>query len=361
VSAGGHERERLSAYLDGELPAAEAAAVAAHVAGCAECAGRLAEMAAVDERFAGAPVETPEGYFDAYASRVRARIEAEPRRGPRRVPAWTWAVAAVLVLAVVTPLTLRGRVVAPPSAPPAPAPIERTTGLPAPATPAHAEAVAGRDAGTPAPQLAKTASDREGKESAAGGAARRQESPATREEAGAPEPARRGAADEAANAAVAPSGAEEATVVPLQEAPRPAAAPASAPLSADAAVGYGAIASAESRAKATSASAPADRPGRETATASFARLTAAVPRTAAGWRQARESWRAFASAHPADPLADEARVRAVEAAFEAWRADRDAADRRVLESDARSYLARGDAAQRERVIALVRRAESPDR
>ena len=78
MSAGGHERERLSAYLDGELPTAEAAAVAAHVAGCAECAGRLAEMAAVDERFADAPVETPEGYFDAYPARVRARIEAEP-------------------------------------------------------------------------------------------------------------------------------------------------------------------------------------------------------------------------------------------------------------------------------------------
>ncbi|HEX9188256.1 MAG TPA: zf-HC2 domain-containing protein, partial [Vicinamibacteria bacterium] len=93
--AGGHERERLSAYLDGELPAAEAAGVAAHVASCAECATLLADMAAVDERFADTPVEAPEGYFDTYASRVRARIEAEPRRAPRRVPAWAWAVAAV--------------------------------------------------------------------------------------------------------------------------------------------------------------------------------------------------------------------------------------------------------------------------
>ena len=42
----GHEHERLSAYLDGELAPAERARLAAHLEACAECTARLAELAA---------------------------------------------------------------------------------------------------------------------------------------------------------------------------------------------------------------------------------------------------------------------------------------------------------------------------
>jgi hypothetical protein len=38
------QRERLSAYVDGELPAAERAALEAHLAGCARCAAELSEL-----------------------------------------------------------------------------------------------------------------------------------------------------------------------------------------------------------------------------------------------------------------------------------------------------------------------------
>jgi anti-sigma factor RsiW len=73
-----HEHERLSAYLDGELPPAEMSAVGAHVAACPECAARLAEFAAVDEAAAALAATAPSGYFEALPGRMRARVE--PRR-----------------------------------------------------------------------------------------------------------------------------------------------------------------------------------------------------------------------------------------------------------------------------------------
>ena len=128
-------------------------------------------------------------------------------------------------------------------------------------------------------------------------------------------------------------------------------------------------ASGESRAKAAdaprrAASATAvspDAAARDEADVSsltFARLAAAAPRSAEEWRVSREEWRTFAAAHATDPRVDEARVRAVEAAFEALRASGVAADRRTFDADAAAYLARKDASQKDRVRALVRRAEA---
>ena len=48
----------------------------------------------------------------------------------------------------------------------------------------------------------------------------------------------------------------------------------------------------------------------------------------------------------------------MEAAFEALRASGTAPDRRTFEEDAVAYLARKDAAQKDRVRVLVRRAEA---
>ena len=381
MSADGHERERLSAYLDGELPTGEAAAVAAHVAACPDCAERLAELAAVDERFAATPLDAPAGYFDTYASRVRERIEAEPpRSAARRVPAWAWAVAAVLVLAVVTPLTLRRPGV---SAPPADGAAarergaDRVAGAPPAAVGGMAReaepslALAQQEAATPtakrpAAEASGTAPATTARPApvlppvpAARPSAPGSAEPATVGASGppavAPAPARAVAREETAvaDAAAANAGAGPGAAGRLQEAER---------LPAEGGVaGYGVAASAESRAKGTDA-APADElEPRESARAAFARLAAAAPRTALEWRRAGRGWQAFADEHPGDRRADDARVRAVEAAFEAWRAGGEAADRRAFETGALGYLARDDAAQRARVEALVRRAGTPSR
>ncbi|HUL80223.1 MAG TPA: zf-HC2 domain-containing protein, partial [Vicinamibacteria bacterium] len=112
-----HERERLSAYLDGELEVAERAAVEAHLAACDECTAFLADLAAIDAEASGLPADAPEGYFERFPSRVVARLEMARR--PWRPPLWTWAAAAALLLVVVTPLTLREKR-APGPPPPAP-------------------------------------------------------------------------------------------------------------------------------------------------------------------------------------------------------------------------------------------------
>ena len=85
----------------------------------------------------------------------------------------------------------------------------------------------------------------------------------------------------------------------------------------------------------------------------FERLEASRPRTGAEWRRLRDAWSAFAAAHPEDPRADEARVRAIEAGREAWLAGGADDDEAGFERDARSYLGREDARQQERVERLL--------
>ena len=61
----------------------------------------------MDEAVASIAAEAPQGYFETLPARVRSRLE--PKAATRRVPVWTWAAAAALLLAVVTPLTLLRR------------------------------------------------------------------------------------------------------------------------------------------------------------------------------------------------------------------------------------------------------------
>ena len=82
-----HERERLSAWLDGELSPDERAEVEAHLAACEECAALLAEMGAVDELARELPVEAPAGYFETFPAGVRSRIEGRAPRNDRGSPA----------------------------------------------------------------------------------------------------------------------------------------------------------------------------------------------------------------------------------------------------------------------------------
>jgi len=102
----------LTAFHDGELPAADRARVEEHLRGCPECGARLADLARADQA-AGVPDPGP-AYWDRFNARVMDRVEREadvpggtilrPKHGWMRqqlrylIPA---AAAAALVVVVV--------------------------------------------------------------------------------------------------------------------------------------------------------------------------------------------------------------------------------------------------------------------
>ncbi len=102
----------LTAFHDGELPAAERARVEEHLCGCPECSAMLADLARVDQA-AGVPDPGP-AYWDRFNARVMDRVEREAD-GPKVVvlrPKGGWmrqqlrylvpaAAAAALVMVVV--------------------------------------------------------------------------------------------------------------------------------------------------------------------------------------------------------------------------------------------------------------------
>jgi anti-sigma factor RsiW len=100
--------ERLSAYLDGELPEAEARAIEAHLASCERCAADLEALRQLEELtrgLAAPPVDEAEwsARWEGVAARVHRRAPAARASRLRRVvrlalvPA---AAAALIALAV---------------------------------------------------------------------------------------------------------------------------------------------------------------------------------------------------------------------------------------------------------------------
>ncbi len=375
----GHVRDLLSAYVDGELSPPERGMVEAHLAACEECSAEIEEFAALDGALRALPLGEPDGYFDTFTQRVRERVRAE--RVPvarRRLPAWTWAAAAALLLAVLTPLSLRRA--------PTPAALTRSE----PETPAadalqHAE----RDGGAPRPARARSAPPP--------AAARPKAAPSAPSESFAPPPpASEDAADgvalaapqsvgvaddelrESAAQAGAPGKAERNDAPrPAAPAPAPAAQPAAAlrddararaseaPRDADvwgdglgvegkgrAAVPEGALGGAGTRGPARKQAA---------ATEDEIALLRARGRSAAltpeELRALRDDWRGFAARNPTGARGDEARLQVIELGYRAFRASDDARDGEVFMRDARTYLERGDGLHDERVRALLADAE----
>jgi anti-sigma factor RsiW len=130
-----HVREQLSPFLDGELAPPQRTAVEEHLGSCGECAALLEDLAVVDALARDLPVPAPAGGFEAFPARVRARLASRPGRR-RALPAWGWAAAAALLLAVITPLTLLERGKEASSSAPARQEIPSTADMPVPAAPA---------------------------------------------------------------------------------------------------------------------------------------------------------------------------------------------------------------------------------
>jgi hypothetical protein len=388
----------LSAWLDGELAPAQRAEVEAHLADCEECAALLADMGAVDELARELPAEAPPEYFETFPERVRTRVESAPRARPGapstrwRVPAWTWAAAAVLLLAVVTPLTLdrldrsgaptrqdtlaqapkegpklgaisknleeRDEAAAADQDRAPEAPGKRETGRdrrrqerPGEPKPAFAAAPAPEpiDAATSRPPTVSRASGAETLAAVtappdSGAPGRWTDAPSSDAEVAvlaegealeetltaAPELRRQVAKDDVATRGAAAESAPAAATVPRKGR---VAAPQTVEL-------QGGLASAEKK------TVPEDA-------LTFARLARHTPSGAAAWRAHREEWRAFVAAHPESRHVDEARVRVIEAGLEAWQAGANPEDLARARTDADVYLARGDARQRERVLGAL--------
>jgi len=378
-----HVRDRLSALLDRELPRAEREAVEAHLVACAACAHDLDLLRAVDEGARALPLDVPAGYFDALPGRVRARLEKSTRRSPG-LPVWTWAIAAVLLLAVVTPLTLRQapalHETTPASAPPQTAPYP---------APAQAAPSAGGAALTTNEPLGRIAAESRAQPPVATNAApkaRLEDQEARKDKAAVPELKRQLEADRdrSASESAPPDGARPVPARPRAPGPGGPSAQTQAPLQAPAAPAFAApppgvaksadaVAEEEdvatrdeaqaSQGKATEGAA-AGKPSREgqgrvmrsfgpAEESLFYRLTTPVARTPGALRERREAWRAYGAEFPSSPRADEARVRVIETGAEAWRLSADPADLARVREDAAAYLSRRDAPQAPRVRAVL--------
>lgn len=355
-----HVRSRLSAYLDGELPPDERSAVDQHLRVCASCAHRLEGLAALDAAARALPVDAPPGYFEDLPARVRARLDALPRRA-WRPPVWSWAVAAALLLAIVTPATLWHRESSTPSAaisgpaaratpeatlPPRQAPEQENAGN-APKVLGKAEGSALRVMRSPFRERAADAP------APAYPAEARRPAPSTDEldnirERQRPPAPERPQADEARGAGLAR---------PAEPRPEPQAPPAKDVAERkDAAKQEQATSPAETRGNAAATVlAPALAGGRAAVVqpCSTGLLARPAPRSLAEARVRRQAWSDCLRDLPEAPGADEARVRLVAAGVEVYRFSDDENDLRQVLADAAAYLARGDAVQPERVRALL--------
>ena len=373
----GHVVDRLGAYLDAELSAAEEAAVSGHLRECPGCSRHLEELQAVDQWARSLPAEPAPGYFDGLPGRVRNRLAPRPKRA-RGLPVWTLAAAAALLLAVVTPFTLKQ--IPPPGSPaaevprPVPGPPQPTPEAPlvarapletpAAAKPAPREHVSKREAESkidkevgavvvePAPRTIPV--PRPGAAEGTGQSGvnafqdpwdslvneRRANEAAVRSrqaDAAAAEP-QAGSLELDGAAAGASSDARDAAT-PSEEAPAaPARSSFAAPPAAESSSGLAGLIGSGTEAR-------------------YQALLARKAGMADEARALREAWRSLARDVAADPAGDEIRERAVEAAAEAYRISRDPRDLAELRRDAEAYLARADAQHGDQVRGLLREFE----
>ncbi len=96
--------DRLSDYLDGELPAADRLALEAHLDSCNDCSALLADLRRVVDRARGAEEYVPRrDLWPGIASRIRATPALSPRIGPR----WTFSLPQLAAAAIFL-MTLSG-------------------------------------------------------------------------------------------------------------------------------------------------------------------------------------------------------------------------------------------------------------
>jgi hypothetical protein len=400
----GHIVDRLSAYVDGELRGSDRARVEGHLKECGECARRLEELMAVDAMARALPIDAPEAYFDTFASRVRDRLQVEGVRAPVRpwrMPVWGWAAAAALILAVLTPLIVQKprpaptlsddgevalqelpavRAPAPAEEPQAPAKLRASAG-PVPAQPTTVPP-ASAPMPLPRPQLAPTAApEAQGRRELQAGKTRSVDDPKYKRDDFQQQD------KPSATVPAPPSGERSGGAYGFAPPPAPAAPPppvvggldsgaattetfnraAAKKAEAEAKMQEEATANELLRADADGRAASAGAKDEQRVPAAglrarsvvadegsrFRDLVSQYGRTAQDARALREAWRVFNKTYPKGSYSDEARVRVIQLGIEAFRLGGDAKDRDKALEDAALYLRRADAAQAERVKALL--------
>ena len=358
----GHPGELLSAFLDGELSAADRAAVEGHLRECAACAHELEELAAVDAFARELPVTAPAGYFEELPGRVRARVR-RPARVPR-LAVWAAAAAAAVMAVTVTPLLMqRERSVTAPaaqSAPYAPAAGAAPPSTVPPPEAGFADAGGKGERVLPAPPSKREAQGRLQERD-------RADKPAALPAPSAlPRPAEEALRKTKANvgglappAAAAPAAsAEDRVAAGTARSKAQAESEVAGAPSADARAEPTADAQKERAAppperKLTAGGGPFAHPD-DRALMMDKRYQALLARSATSAAQARalrDAWDLFARDVP--PRADEARVRAIEAGALAWRLGHDPDDLAAARARARAYLDAETAPQAARVRVLL--------
>ncbi|MBI5710404.1 MAG: zf-HC2 domain-containing protein [Candidatus Eisenbacteria bacterium] len=124
----GHWTERLSEYLDGELPALERASLEAHLAGCAGCARTLEELRVVAARAARLQVRPPgDDLWPGIAERLEPRAARTLDLGAARARRWSFTLPQLAAAGLLLMLLSGGAVWLALTRRPAPAPAGIST------------------------------------------------------------------------------------------------------------------------------------------------------------------------------------------------------------------------------------------
>jgi predicted anti-sigma-YlaC factor YlaD len=106
------QREQLSAYIDGELSAAERAQLERHIPGCPECQEALGELRRVHDLLAALPTPNAPRSFalplDIYLPARSAPQQAATRRSRAGLIQWAGAIAATIGLFLLLGSALAG-------------------------------------------------------------------------------------------------------------------------------------------------------------------------------------------------------------------------------------------------------------
>jgi hypothetical protein len=337
-----HVEDRLSAYLDNELPELERREVDAHLRECPSCGHHLEELAAVDGAFRSQEVDAPQGYFDTLPARIRGRL----RQGPRlKAAPWAWAALAAVILLALAPALLLQREGTPrPPQSAAFSPSAREE--PAPTIPPTNEATAGK------PPAARAGEKEKAKAAPARPlAAPPPESPVeTKVPRGDVKESGKALGYVDSSAPETPSPAVAAQAAP-QAAPPGAAAGAERSTSVNRFEGG----AADTAAPAPQALAKARRPTWEQQFEALAGRSASSPAEA---RELREEYRLLLRETTTRSRGDEVRIALVRAGARALALSGDPSDRDVLRRDARAYLELGDGIHGDEVRQLLSALDS---